>query len=427
MSTVSPSSFTSLGLSEFLLSTLSELGYEQPTPVQTQAIPAVLKGGDVVAAAQTGSGKTAAFSLPILQTISTQQASSKRTVRALVLVPTRELAMQVGDAIRAYAQNQPEAVKVVTVFGGVSINPQMLAMRGSADILVATPGRLLDLADKNAVSLNSVETLVLDEADRMLDLGFADELDAVLKLLPKKRQNLLFSATFPEGVKELMRSLLHNPTEIEVKVESSIPEQVQQRAIEVDRDKRTALLKYLIKEEGWSRVIVFVASKRGVNNVTMKLSRAGIKAEALHGDLTQTARKDALTNFKAKKFKVLVATDLAARGIDIANLPCVVNYDLPRSPADYVHRIGRTGRAGETGVALSFIDHESDAHFKLIEKRTRQKLPREEIKGFERSPYGPVELLDKPKGPVKGKRKSKKDKLREAAAKAQQANKPNNS
>ncbi|MDI3325546.1 DEAD/DEAH box helicase [Pontibacterium granulatum] len=420
MSAASPASFTSLGLSEFLLSTLTELGYEQPTPVQTQAIPVVLRGGDVVAAAQTGSGKTAAFSLPLLQTISTNPTSSRRAVRALVLVPTRELAMQVGDAIRAYAQNLPEAVKVVTVFGGVSINPQMLSLRGSADILVATPGRLLDLADKNAVSLTSLETLVLDEADRMLDLGFADELEAVLKLLPNKRQNLLFSATFPEGVKELTRNLLHNPTEIEVKVESSIPEQVQQRAIEVDRDKRTSLLKHLIKEEGWSRVIVFVASKRGVNNVTMKLSRAGIKAEALHGDLTQTARKEALANFKAKKFKVLVATDLAARGIDIANLPCVVNYDLPRSPADYVHRIGRTGRAGESGVALSFIDHENDAHFKLIEKRTRQQLPREEVKGFERSPYAPVELLDKPKGPVKGKRKSKKDKLREAAAKEQQ-------
>ena len=420
MSTALPGSFASLGLSEFLLSSLNELGYAQPTPIQTQAIPAVLNGGDVVAAAQTGSGKTAAFSLPILQAISSNQTSSKRAVRALVLVPTRELAMQVGDAIRAYAQHLPEAVKVVTVFGGVSINPQMIALRGSADILVATPGRLLDLADKNAVTLKSVDTLVLDEADRMLDLGFADELDAVLDLLPKKRQNLLFSATFPEGVKELTQSLLHNPTEIEVKVESSIPEQVQQRAIEVDRDKRTSLLKHLIKEEGWSRVIVFVASKRGVNNVTMKLSRAGIKAEALHGDLTQTARKEALANFKAKKFKVLVATDLAARGIDIANLPCVVNYDLPRSPADYVHRIGRTGRAGETGIALSFIDHESDAHFKLIEKRTRQKLPREEIKGFERSPYAPVELLDKPKGPIKGKRKSKKDKLREAAAKEQQ-------
>lgn len=420
MSAVSPASFASLGLSEFLLSTLNELGYAQPTPVQSQAIPAVLKGRDVVAAAQTGSGKTAAFSLPILQAISTKQTLSKRAVGALVLVPTRELAMQVGEAIRTYAQNLPETLKVVTVYGGVSINPQMIALRGNADVLVATPGRLLDLVDKNAVTLESVKTLVLDEADRMLDLGFADELDAVLKLLPKKRQNLLFSATFPEGVKELSRGLLHNPTEIEVEVESSIPDQVKQRVIEVDRDKRTALLKHLIKEERWSRLIVFVASKRGVNNVTMKLSRAGIKTEALHGDLTQTARKDALANFKAKKFKVLVATDLAARGIDIANLPCVVNYDLPRSPADYVHRIGRTGRAGESGVALSFVDHESDAHFRLIEKRTRQTLPREQIQGFERSPYAPVELLDKPKGPMKGKRKSKKDKLREAAAKAQQ-------
>ncbi|MBE9399401.1 DEAD/DEAH box helicase [Pontibacterium sp. N1Y112] len=411
-------SFASLGLSEFLVRALDEQGYEQPTPVQDKAIPAILNGGDVVAAAQTGSGKTAGFALPILETLSQRPAQGVRPLRALVLVPTRELAVQVGESIKTYAQYLPESLKIMTVYGGVSINPQMMGLRGGCDVMIATPGRLLDLLDNNATDLKSVETLVLDEADRMLDLGFADELGALLKLLPRKRQNLLFSATFPDGVKHLTQTLLVDPTEIEIKIEATIPEQVQQRAIEVDRTNRTTLLKQLIKEENWSRVIVFVASKRSANNVALKLSRVGITATALHGDLNQAARTKALADFKSKSFRVLVATDLASRGIDIVSLPCVVNYDLPRSPSDYVHRIGRTGRAGESGVALSFIDHESDNHFKVIEKRIKQKIPRENIEGLERSPYAPVELLDK-KGPVKGKRKSKKDKLREAAARAQ--------
>ncbi len=411
-------SFASLGLSEFLVRALDEQGYEQPTPIQDKAIPAILNGGDVVAAAQTGSGKTAGFALPILETLSQRPAQGVRSLRALVLVPTRELAVQVGEAIKTYAQFLPESLKIMTVYGGVSINPQMMGLRGGCDVMIATPGRLLDLLDNNATDLKSVETLVLDEADRMLDLGFADELGAILKLLPRKRQNLLFSATFPDGVKHLTQTLLVDPTEIEIKIEATIPEQVQQRAIEVDRTNRTTLLKQLIKEENWSRVIVFVASKRSANNVALKLSRVGITATALHGDLNQAARTKALADFKSKSFRVLVATDLASRGIDIVSLPCVVNYDLPRSPSDYVHRIGRTGRAGESGVALSFIDHESDNHFKVIEKRIKQKIPRENIEGLERSPYAPVELLDK-QGPVKGKRKSKKDKLREAAAKAQ--------
>ena len=411
-------SFASLGLSEFLVRALDEQGYEQPTPIQDKAIPAILNGGDVVAAAQTGSGKTAGFALPILETLSQRPAQGVRPLRALVLVPTRELAVQVGEAIKTYAQFLPESLKIMTVYGGVSINPQMMGLRGGCDVMIATPGRLLDLLDNNATDLKSVETLVLDEADRMLDLGFADELGAILKLLPRQRQNLLFSATFPDGVKHLTQTLLVDPTEIEIKIEATIPEQVQQRAIEVDRTNRTTLLKQLIKEENWSRVIVFVASKRSANNVALKLSRVGITATALHGDLNQAARTKALADFKSKSFRVLVATDLASRGIDIVSLPCVVNYDLPRSPSDYVHRIGRTGRAGESGIALSFIDHESDNHFKVIEKRIKQKIPRENIEGLERSPYAPVELLDK-KGPVKGKRKSKKDKLREAAARAQ--------
>ena len=410
-------SFASLGLSEHLLRALDDQGYQQPTPIQQKAIPVVLEGRDVVAAAQTGSGKTAGFGLPILQRLSEQSGQGYRPVRALVLVPTRELAAQVAEAISLYASQLPQRLKIEAVYGGVSINPQMMSLRGGCDVLVATPGRLLDLLENNATDLRGVETLVLDEADRMLDLGFADELGWVLEELPARRQTLLFSATFPEAVLKLTEELLDNPVHIEVKSESTVAELVEQRAIEVDRTNRTMLLRHLIDQENWSRVLVFVASRRGANNVTMKLAKYGIRAVALHGELTQDARSKALAEFKKKKFQVLVATDLASRGIDIAQLPCVVNYDLPRSPADYVHRIGRTARAGESGLAISFIDHESDAHFKLIEKRSRQTLPREQIPGFERSAEAPVEL-EKPKGPVKGKRKSKKDKLREAAAKA---------
>ncbi|WP_027859375.1 DEAD/DEAH box helicase [Marinobacterium jannaschii] len=411
-------SFASLGLSEHLLSSLDQLGYQTPTPIQQKAVPVVLQGRDVVAAAQTGSGKTAGFGLPILQRISQQPAKGYRPVRALVLVPTRELAAQVAEALNHYAAQLPERLKIEAVFGGVSINPQMMALRGGCDVLVATPGRLLDLLENNATDLRGVDSLVLDEADRMLDLGFADELGWILEELPAKRQTLLFSATFPEAVLKLTEQLLDNPVHIEVKTESTVAELVEQRAIEVDRTNRTMLLRHLIDQENWSRVLVFVASRRGANNVAMKLAKYGIRAVALHGELTQDARTKALAEFKKKKFQVLVATDLASRGIDIAQLPCVVNYDLPRSPADYVHRIGRTARAGESGLAISFIDHESDAHFKLIEKRSRQTLSREQIAGFERSPEPPAEL-EKPKGPVKGKRKSKKDKLREAAARQQ--------
>ncbi|MBY4675352.1 DEAD/DEAH box helicase [Marinobacterium arenosum] len=412
-------SFTSLGLSDFLLRTLEEQGYKRPTPIQQQAIPLVLEGRDLLAAAQTGSGKTAAFSLPILQKLNEQPIAGYRAVRALILVPTRELAAQVATAVQTYARHLPLSLKITAVYGGVKINPQMMALRGGSDIVIATPGRLLDLLDQNAVKLSSVETLVLDEADRMLDLGFADELNGVLRRLPKKRQNLLFSATFPDEVKALTKQLLDNPGQIAVESEYKVADRVQQRAIEVDRHNRTALLSDLVKQQGWQRVLVFVASKRGANNVAMKLAKRGINAQALHGDMNQSARNRALADFKAKKVQVLVVTDLIARGIDIAQLPCVVNYDLPRSPADYVHRIGRTARAGEQGQALSFIGHEDDNHFKLIEKRTEQEIAREQIPGFERSETPPAEL-DAPKGPVKGKRKSKKDKAREAAAKQQQ-------
>ncbi len=410
-------SFTSLGLSDFLIQAVSDLGYEQPTPIQLKAIPPILDGCDLLAAAETGSGKTAGFVLPILEKMQDALPARSNHANVLILVPTRELAVQVEEAVQQYSKQFPRKLKSLAVYGGVSINLQMQAMRGGCDIVVATPGRLIDLFKRNAIDLRAIHTLVLDEADRMLDLGFADELDDILDELPERRQNLLFSATFPQGVRSLTQEILVNPVEIEIKQEASIPEQLEQRAIEVDRHNRTMLLKHLITTEKWSRVLIFVASKRTANNVILKLSRADINAQALHGDLTQSERSSALADFKSGRCKILVATDLAARGIDIPHMPCVLNYDLPRSPADYVHRIGRTGRAGEVGLALSFVDHESDSHFKLIEKRIKQTVTREQIEGFERDTIVPLEVREKKgQAPVKGKRKSKKDKLRAAEA-----------
>ncbi len=406
--------FSRLGLSAPLLRAASERGYSAPTPIQAAAIPAVLGGGDVWASAQTGSGKTAAFALPILQRLAGVERERGRFARALVLVPTRELAVQVGDAFRAYGRFLPEPpLKTLVVYGGVSINPQMMALGGGADVLVATPGRLLDLIAHNAVSLAQVAVLVLDEADKLFSLGFADELTRVLSLLPTQRQTLFFSATFPPAVWALAESLLRNPTRIEMPVAPEDTPDITQRAIEVDAPQRTQLLRDLIELHGWTRVLVFVATKYATEHVAEKLRRAGIEAAAFHGELSQGARMAALANFKASRVRVLVATDVAARGLDISQLPVVVNYDLPRSPVDYAHRIGRTGRAGESGVAVSFISAETDAHFRLIEKRNRLQIEREQIAGFE-----PVQT-DTPAplstGGVKGKRKSKKDRLREAA------------
>ena len=412
-----PVSFSALGLSEPLLRAIAEKNYSAPTPIQAAAIPAVLRGGDVWASAQTGSGKTAAFVLPLLELLRTSRRDPPRRLRALILVPTRELAAQIGESIRAYARYLPERIKSEVVFGGVSINPQMMALRGGADLVVATPGRLLDLVDHNALSLSSVATLVLDEADRLLALGFADELARIVALLPARRQNLLFSATFPPVVKALAENLLRDPLRLDMPVAPATAPAILQRAIEVDAPHRTQLLRHLVEENAWTRVLVFVATKYATEHVAEKLRRAGLDAAALHGELSQGARMQALADFKASKVRVLVATDVAARGLDIAQLPVVVNYDLPRSPVDYLHRIGRTGRAGESGVAVSFISAETDAHFRLIEKRHRLDLPREHIAGFE-----PCETAVPPApstGGVKGKRKSKKDKLREAAGRAQ--------
>lgn len=404
--------FSSLGLSTSFASAVSQ--FVSPTPVQSAAIPVALKGGDVIATAQTGSGKTMAFVLPLLQRWLGTRLEKPRRVHTLILVPTRELAAQVTETVLRCSVHLPERIKVVSVFGGVSINPQMMALRGGADFVIATPGRLLDLVDHYALHLSHVTALVLDEADRLLDLGFADELKRVLALLPKRRQNLLFSATFPEALQALAKELLHEPTVIEIESAPIEMPVIEQRAIEVDMAMRTPLLRHLIKTEGWKRVLVFVAKQYSAELVAEKLRRGGIGAVAFHGQLSQGARMQALADFKEALFSVLVATDLAGRGLDIVQLPVVVNYDLPRSAVDYTHRIGRTGRAGEAGLAVSFITAESHAHFCLIEKRNHLSIAREQIPGFE-----PVQLAPPPSpsaGGIKGRRKSKKDKLREAAA-----------
>ena len=407
--------FAAVGLSAPLLRAVQDLGYDAPTPIQLASIPAVLVGRDVHGLAQTGSGKTAAFVLPILEMFARDASEPvrRRPVRALVLVPTRELAAQVGEAFDDLGRHLVPRARVCVAVGGVSINPQMMALRGGADVVVATPGRLLDLVAQNALRLGEVEILVLDEADRLLSLGFAEELARILALLDR-RQNLLFSATFPPGVQALAEELLDDPVRIAIDARESLGEpRILERAIEVDAPRRTMLLRHLLATHAWSHVLVFVASQHTADHVVDKLKRAGLAAAAIHGGLSQSARTDALASFKAKRVQVLVATDLAARGLDIAQLPAVVNYDLPRSAVDYLHRIGRTGRATETGTAVSFVTADTDAHFRLIEKRHRLVLARERIVGFE--PVVREDATPVPLGGVKGKRKSKKDKLREAA------------
>ena len=409
--------FSTLGLSPAMLSAVSSKAYLAPTPIQRAAIPAALQGRDLLATAQTGSGKTLAFALPLLQKLEQTTLYTPRKVLALVLVPTRELAVQIGDELRSLAQTLPQALKITTVFGGVSINPQMMGLRGGTDIMVATPGRLLDLLDHNALSLAHIDTLVLDEADRLLDLGFAEELNRILALLPRKRLNLFFSATFAPAVQALANTLLHDPLRVDVLPDPQAPLDIVQTAIAVDAGRRTQLLRHLIQSNGWSRVLVFVATKHAAEIVADKLRKASISAEPFHGALSQGKRTQVLADLKASRLGVVVATDVAARGIDIAQLPVMVNYDLPRSADDYTHRIGRTGRAGESGLAVSFVSADTQAHFRLIEKRQGLSLPLVQVAGFE--PVQPATLpetshTDVANGGIKGKRPSKKDKLRAA-------------
>ena len=414
--------FSSLGLIPALVRAVDKAGYAAPTAIQAAAIPAILRGSDVLGAAQTGSGKTAAYALPLLQALMAP-AAGPRQVRALILVPTRELAAQVGQTVHALAKPLPIKLKISVLFGGVSINPQMMDLRGGADIVVATPGRLLDLVRQNAVKLGGVSLCVLDEADRLLDMGFSEEINAILALLPGKRQNLFFSATFPDSVQALADSLLKEPVRIEVASEPQDKPDIVQRAITVDVPRRTQLLRYLILQQQWERVLVFVATKYAAEHVADKLQRAGLHVGAFHGEFSQGTRSQLLADFKAGRLQVLVATDVAARGIDIAGLPAVVNYDLPRSAVDYTHRIGRTGRAGESGTAISFVTADTEAHFRLIENRNDLRIVREVVAGFEPTELpAPVSAVtDTVNGGVKGARKSKKDKLREAAAMAAMA------
>jgi ATP-dependent RNA helicase RhlE len=409
--------FSDLGLAPALAQAAADLGFANPTPVQAASIPPVLAGRDLLAAARTGSGKTAAYALPLLQRWLDHSGNGPRRIRALVLVPTRELAAQVGEVLRSLAQALPRRPKLVVAFGGVSINPQLMALRGGADVVVATPGRLLDLVAHNGLRLDAADLLVLDEADRLLDLGFSDEVARVLALLPTQRQNLLFSATLPPTVETMARQLLRDPLRVDVPTpdDDTAAPLAQQRAFAVDDKRRTQLLRQLMRTEGWKPVLVFVATQYAAERLANKLHQGEVYATAFHGGLSQGARQTTLGEFKAGRWDVLVTTDLAARGIHIDGLPVVVNFDLPRSAVDHVHRIGRTARAGQSGLAVSFVTAAQLAHWRLIEKRQGLSLPLETVEGFEPTETPPPSAPGN--GGVKGQRPSKKDKLRALAAK----------
>lgn len=376
--------FTELGLVPEILRAIADQGYETPTPIQAQAIPKVLAGHDLMACAQTGTGKTAGFTLPILNRLASSKATGPRKIRVLILTPTRELAAQVEDSVRTYGAHLP--FKSLVIFGGVGINPQIAALRKGVDILVATPGRLLDHAQQRTVDLSGIDVLVLDEADRMLDMGFIHDIRKVLALLPKKRQNLLFSATFSDEIRTLAGSFLVDPEYVESERRNTASELVTQYVYKVDRERKRDLLIDLIKEKGWYQVLVFTRTKWGANGLAEKLTKAGIEADAIHGNKSQGARTRALGNFKTGKLHVLVATDIAARGIDIDELPHVVNYELPNVPEDYVHRIGRTGRAGVEGSAVSLVCVDEHKLLKDIERLIRKPIDVLAHPGYEPDP-----------------------------------------
>ncbi len=373
--------FSTLGLSAPLLKAIKEQGYQQPYPIQQQAIPAILAGNDILGIAKTGSGKTAGFALPILQQLQKEKPAKNRFIKTLVLVPTRELALQVANVFRSFSMYLTRPVKTLAVFGGVSINPQMMAL-SSTEILVATPGRLLDLVESNALQLSELKVLVLDEADKMLNLGFEEEMNRIFALLPQNRQSLLFSATLADSIAEIKAKLLREPVVISVDEteEENQLDLIKQLAYQVSPESKGPFLRYLIKHENMHQVLVFVSSIRNADNLVVKLNKNGIEALAMHGEKSQGARTEALRRFKTGKLRVLVATDLASRGIDIQFLPYVINYDLPRSPKDYVHRIGRTGRAGASGEAISLITPEDEHHFKIIQKKMGKTV---EMRGSE--------------------------------------------
>ena len=409
-------SFASLGLIEPLVRAVTERGYSTPTPIQTQAIPAVLNGGDLLAGAQTGTGKTAGFTLPLLQRLTETPARKKGAIRALVLTPTRELAAQVEESVRHYGVHLP--LKSMMMFGGVSINPQIGQLKRGVDILVATPGRLLDHVQQKTVDLSGVEILVLDEADRMLDMGFIRDIKRVLSLLPKQRQNLLFSATFSDEIKALADGLLNKPAMIEVARRNAPIELVTQRAMFIDQKAKRHLLAHLIKEHAWFQVLVFTRTKHGANRLAEQLTKGGIPSLAIHGNKSQNARTRALAEFKSGDLQVLVATDIAARGIDINELPHVVNFELPNVPEDYVHRIGRTGRAGSTGEALSLVSSDEGKFLADIEKLTKRKIERIEVPAFEMPANAANETDDRPPRQPQGRGRQGQGQRRESGGEA---------
>ncbi|EJG0995695.1 DEAD/DEAH box helicase [Vibrio parahaemolyticus] len=398
--------FTSLGLSAPILKAIQEKGYDTPSPIQAKAIPAILEGKDVMAAAQTGTGKTAGFTLPILERLSNGPHVRANQVRALILTPTRELAAQVQENVFMYGRHLPLSSAVV--FGGVKINPQMLRLRKGADVLVATPGRLMDLYNQNAVKFDQLEVLVLDEADRMLDMGFIRDIRKILALLPKQRQNLLFSATFSDEIRDLAKGLVNNPVEISVNPANSTARTVEQSIYPADVKKKAPMLVKLIKDGDWKQVLVFTKTKHGANRLAKFLIEQNLPAAAIHGNKSQGARTKALADFKSGEIRVLVATDIAARGIDIPQLPQVVNFELPKVAEDYVHRIGRTGRAGEVGKAISLVCALEASELFAIERLIQEVLPRKELEGFAPTNVVPESKLDtrpiKPKKPKKQKK-----------------------
>ena len=403
--------FDSLGLRPELLRAVRAQGYDIPTPVQREAIPAILGGEDILAAAQTGTGKTAGFTLPMLQRLMAQPPTQARfrPVRGLVLVPTRELALQVGESIRTYGAHVP--IRSTTIFGGVGMGPQLDALRAGRDIVVATPGRLLDHVARKTIDLGQVEILVLDEADRMLDMGFIHDIKRVIALLPPRRQNLLFSATFSDSIRTLADRLLNRPRLIEVARRNSPAEKVEQVVYRVDRDRKTALLAELIHGGGWRQVLVFTRTKHGANRLAQKLERAHVTAAAMHGNKSQSARVRALASFKKGEVRVLVATDIAARGLDIDSLPHVVNFELPNVTEDYVHRIGRTGRAGASGEAISLVCVDEAQLLRDVEKLLGRRLPTRELAGYEPDPNE----RPKPVGQSRGAKQRRPNEVGQAA------------
>lgn len=406
-------SFSSLKLSNNILKAISKNSFTKPTPIQKKVIPLVFKGDNIMAKAKTGSGKSASYVLPILELLNKNKNEAKAKIKVLILTPTRELSIQIADTFKTFGEFLEKPPKIVTIIGGESIGTQLFTIQKGCDILVATSGRFLDILNKKQMNLSYLKYFILDEADKMLNLGFSEELDLILNSIPDSRQNLLFSATYPQKILDIASKITQNWTEISIEEEILTIDCLKQRAIEVNRQNRGPLLRHLLNTHKFEKVLVFMANKRATNNISAKFKKYGYSCESFNADLSQEDRTYTLNGYKDKKIQILFATDIAARGLDIDDISCVINFDLPRCATDYIHRVGRTARAGKVGIAISFISHEDKAHFKIIEKKCNVKIDREQIKGFELTGDTPTPI--KGKAPIKGKGKSKKDKLREKA------------